>query len=39
MSRILVVIIAMFAVANLSACGTIGKGKGKAPPPAAAVYK
>jgi hypothetical protein len=29
----------MFAVANLSACGTIGKGKGKAPPPAAAVYK
>ncbi|MGO7530170.1 ABC transporter, partial [Rhizobium ruizarguesonis] len=25
--------------ANLSACGTIGKGKGKAPPPAEAVYK
>ena len=39
MSRILVVIIEMFAVANLSACGTIGKGKGKAPPPAEAVYK
>lgn len=39
MSRILVVIIAIFAVANLSACGTIGKGKGKAPPPAEAVYK
>jgi len=39
MSRILVVIIAVLAVANLSACGDIGKGKGKAPPPAAAVYK
>ncbi|MGO4439036.1 ABC transporter [Rhizobium sp. RAF56] len=41
MSRIVVVIIALFAVANLSACGwDIGKGKGKAPPPAAAaVYK
>jgi hypothetical protein len=39
MSRILFVIVAMLAVANLSACGTIGKGKGKAPPPAAAVYK
>lgn len=39
MSKIFVVIVAMVAVANLSACGTIGKGKGKAPPPAAAVYK
>ncbi|EJC67860.1 hypothetical protein Rleg5DRAFT_3606 [Rhizobium leguminosarum bv. viciae WSM1455] len=39
MTRILVVIVAMFAVANLSACGSIGKGKGKAPPPAEAVYK
>ncbi|MBB4238348.1 ABC transporter [Rhizobium esperanzae] len=39
MSRIIVVIFAVLAVANLSACGTIGKGKGKAPPPAAAVYK
>lgn len=39
MSRILIVIVAMFAVANLSACGSIGKGKGKAPPPAEAVYK
>ncbi|MBA1345168.1 MULTISPECIES: ABC transporter [Rhizobium] len=37
MSRILVVIVAMFAVANLSACGSMGKGK--APPPAEAVYK
>ncbi|KAA0700629.1 ABC transporter [Neorhizobium sp. P12A] len=39
MSRILFVIVAMVAVANLSSCGAIGKGKGKAPPPAAAVYK
>ncbi|MDI7864425.1 ABC transporter [Rhizobiaceae bacterium n13] len=43
MSRILMVIVALFAVANLSACGSIGKGKGKAPPPVAAepapVYK
>ncbi|QFY59979.1 ABC transporter [Rhizobium grahamii] len=40
MSRIIFVIAALFAVANLSACANIGKGKGKAPPPeAAAVYK
>jgi hypothetical protein len=45
MSRILIVIVAVFSVASLSACGTIGKGKGKAPPPAvdtvvpAPVYK
>ncbi|MFC5757294.1 MULTISPECIES: ABC transporter [unclassified Rhizobium] len=40
MSRILFVILATLAVANLSACGSVGKGKGKAPPPAAtAVYK
>ncbi|MBW9064363.1 ABC transporter [Rhizobium herbae] len=45
MSRILIVIVALFSVASLSACGTIGKGKGKAPPPAvdtvepAPVYK
>jgi len=40
MSRILFVILAVLAVANLSACGSIGKGKGKAPPPAeTAVYK
>jgi hypothetical protein len=40
MSRILIVMISVLAVANLTACGTIGKGKGKAPPPAAAeVYK
>ncbi|MBB4184646.1 MULTISPECIES: ABC transporter [Sinorhizobium] len=37
MSRILIVMIALFSVASLSACGTIGKGKGKAPPPAAPV--
>ncbi|WEX79174.1 ABC transporter [Sinorhizobium numidicum] len=37
MSRILVVMIALLSVAGLSACGTIGKGKGKAPPPAAEV--
>jgi hypothetical protein len=39
MSRILFAIVAVIAVANLSACGTIGKGKGKAPPPATAIYK
>jgi hypothetical protein len=39
MSRILFVIVSVLAVANLSACWTIGKGKGKAPPPAAAIYK
>lgn len=44
MSRILVVTIALLSVASLAACGTIGKGKGKAPPPVAAaeqapVYK
>ena len=39
MIRILMVIISVLAVANLTACGSIGKGKGKAPPPAAAVYK
>jgi hypothetical protein len=33
MSRILIVAVSLFAVAGLSACGTIGKGKGKAPPP------
>jgi predicted small lipoprotein YifL len=33
MSRVLIVIIALFSVASLSACGAIGKGKGKAPPP------
>ncbi|MCZ4094457.1 ABC transporter [Sinorhizobium psoraleae] len=36
MSRFLIVMIALFSVASLSACGTIGKGKGKAPPPAEA---
>ncbi|TWG94880.1 hypothetical protein L598_003200000150 [Mesorhizobium sp. J18] len=33
MVRILVPVVLLFAVAGLSACGTIGKGKGKAPPP------
>ena len=33
MSKILIVLVAMLSVASLSACGTIGKGKGKAPPP------
>ncbi|MDW9911810.1 ABC transporter [Sinorhizobium meliloti] len=35
MSRMLVVMIALLSVAGLTACDTIGKGKGKAPPPAA----
>jgi hypothetical protein len=35
MSRIVIAIVASFAVASLSACGTMGKGKGKAPPPVA----
>ena len=44
MSRTLIVLVALVSVASLSACGTIGKGKGKAPPPAveteqAPVYK
>jgi predicted small lipoprotein YifL len=43
MSRILIVaLVALFSVASLNACGSIGKGKGKAPPPAetaAPVYK
>ena len=46
MSRILfAVVTAAFVVGSLSGCGTIGKGKGKAPPPvveepaAAPVYK
>ncbi len=33
MSRILIAVIAAFTVASLSGCGTMGKGKGKAPPP------
>ncbi|WP_426129008.1 ABC transporter [Pararhizobium sp. PWRC1-1] len=44
MSRTLIVLVALVSVASLSACGMIGKGKGKAPPPAveteqAPVYK
>jgi hypothetical protein len=45
MSRILIAVVtAAFVVSGLSGCGTIGKGKGKAPPPveepaAAPVYK
>ncbi|KSV89628.1 MULTISPECIES: hypothetical protein [Sinorhizobium/Ensifer group] len=35
MSRILIVMIALLSVTGLTACDTIGKGKGKAPPPAA----
>ncbi|MDM9624150.1 MULTISPECIES: ABC transporter [unclassified Rhizobium] len=36
MSRILILsLIAVFSVASLSSCGTVGKGKGKAPPPVA----
>lgn len=33
MSKFLVAVVAVFAVVSLSGCGTIGKGKGKAPPP------
>ncbi|HXV30486.1 MAG TPA: ABC transporter [Sinorhizobium sp.] len=36
MSRIVVLTIALLSVVGLSACGTVGKGKGKAPPPVAA---
>jgi hypothetical protein len=45
MNKILVAVVATLAVSSLSGCGTIGKGKGKAPPPvveepaAAPVYK
>ncbi|HVK91021.1 MAG TPA: ABC transporter [Mycoplana sp.] len=44
MSRLLIVTVAVLSVASLSACGTVGKGKGKAPPPVetaapAPVYK
>lgn len=35
MSKLLIVMVALFSVASLSACDTIGKGKGKAPPPVA----
>jgi hypothetical protein len=33
MSKVLVVVAASIAFASLAGCGTIGKGKGKAPPP------
>ena len=33
MSRFLIAAVAVLSVAGLSACDTIGKGKGKAPPP------
>ncbi|MGH6763705.1 MAG: ABC transporter [Phyllobacterium sp.] len=36
MSRTLIVTVALFSVVSLSACGTMGKGKGKAPPPVVA---
>lgn len=45
MSKVLIALVAALAVSSLSGCGTIGKGKGKAPPPvveepvAAPVYK
>lgn len=45
MSRILIAVFtAAFVVGGLSGCGTLGKGKGKAPPPveepvAAPIYK
>ena len=37
MSRIVLAIVAMFAIASVSGCANdwLGKGKGKAPPPAA----
>lgn len=44
MSRNLIVIVTLLSVVGLSGCDTIGKGKGKAPPPVesaepAPVYK
>ncbi|WP_313199547.1 ABC transporter [Rhizobium sp.] len=41
MSRLMIIAVAIVSVASLNGCGMIGKGKGKAPPPAAqtAVYK
>ncbi|MBP1872572.1 hypothetical protein LPJGGPFB_04418 [Ensifer adhaerens] len=43
MSRNLIVIVTLLSVVGLSGCDTIGKGKGKSPPPVAAepapVYK
>lgn len=33
MSKFLVAVVTVFAVVSLTGCGTIGKGKGKAPPP------
>ncbi|WP_274630338.1 ABC transporter [Arvimicrobium flavum] len=35
MTRVIVAVVALISVAGLSACGTVGKGKGKAPPPVA----
>jgi hypothetical protein len=41
MSRLLIIAVAVISVSVLSGCGMIGKGKGKAPPPAeqTAVFK
>lgn len=42
MSRFLILAVAVLSVAGLTACDTVGKGKGKAPPPVeqpAPVYK
>jgi len=36
MNRVVIAVVTAVAVLGLSACGTIGKGKGKAPPPEAA---
>lgn len=42
MSRLLILAVAVLSAVSLTACGTVGKGKGKAPPPVeepAPVYK
>lgn len=42
MSRLLILAVAVLSVAGLSGCDSMGKGKGKAPPPVeqpAPVYK
>jgi hypothetical protein len=33
MKKVIIAVAALVAVSSLSACETIGKGKGKAPPP------
>jgi hypothetical protein len=41
MNKVIIALVAAFAVSTLAGCGTIGKGKGKgkAPAPAAVVYE